>query len=663
LCHAGSLQGSVFFVFFTLISMAKQQKKEKHPVQEEKKKPETGKGRSWLFPALIFIFSIVLYSNTIDHGYVMDDGAMISDNATTKMGYAGMKQFFKESSVYGATKEKYGTYRPLTMATYAFELGMAGFKQDVPGVVKDPNEVKPEFPVLEMRVVHIFLYALCCVILFFALEKLLKSYHPLIPFISVMLFAAHPLHTEVGAFIKSRDELLSMIFVFSSLYFLLRHFESKKTSHWVWSIVLFLLATFSKESSMTFLLIFPMCLYFFTDKKGGDIFRYSLPYLGCVLIYYAARNSVLEGNAGFMPPINNPLVEAHGIFGRLPVIMFVFLLNLKLLIWPNPLMWYYGYDQFPLKEYGWSNPWVLLSFAIHIALFVYAIRGLRQRNIFSFLVLFYLISISITSNLFVLISALMAERFLFVASLAFCIGIAYLLTKYLSPGNTLKIPPVLGIIVIGALGVFSYMTMERNKDWKDEYTLFKSAADLNDNSYRAHSTFAWLSYKTSQTEKDSVLKKQYLLDARRQFEIATSIWPKQQPDWFNLGTICNLLKDSVGAEKAFANAYKADPKQVNAAYNLGVIYYRRKNFTEAVRYWEDGASRDPYFENISFMLGITYQQYLNDPQKAIVHYEHWYQKAPNDRNVVNNLYYMYKAVGNTAKEKEFGDKLAKMPVK
>ena len=193
----------------------------------------------WVIPVLLFLFSILLYSNTLDHGYVMDDGAMITDNATTKLGYPGMKQFFKESSVYGATKENYGTYRPLTMATYAFELGRAGFSKDKVG----------EYPVKEQRRFHIFLYALSCVVLFFALKKLLKNYHPLIPIIASFLFAAHPLHTEVGAFIKSRDELLSILFIFSSLYFLLQYVDKGKLSSVVGSAILFFYSQLSLKKA------------------------------------------------------------------------------------------------------------------------------------------------------------------------------------------------------------------------------------------------------------------------------------------------------------------------------------------------------------------------------------------------------------------------------
>jgi tetratricopeptide (TPR) repeat protein len=125
--------------------------------------------------------------------------------------------------------------------------------------------------------------------------------------------------------------------------------------------------------------------------------------------------------------------------------------------------------------------------------------------------------------------------------------------------------------------------------------------------------------------------------------------------------VCNALGDTLSAEKAFEGAYKADPKEVNGCYNLGVIYYRRKDFVNAVKYWEEGAARNPYFENISFMLGLTYQQYLNNPGKAIVHYENFYKANSGNKDVLHNLVMCYQATGNTAKANEYNAKLAKMP--
>ena len=58
--------------------MAKPQKKKQeiNIVKEQK-------SDKW-FPIIIFAFAFLLYSNTLGHGFVMDDGAVITNHETVK---------------------------------------------------------------------------------------------------------------------------------------------------------------------------------------------------------------------------------------------------------------------------------------------------------------------------------------------------------------------------------------------------------------------------------------------------------------------------------------------------------------------------------------------------------------------------------------------------
>ena len=72
-------------------------------------------------------------------------------------------------------------------------------------------QLAPEKPELS-HWINVLLFALTCFVLFNTLSLYLQKGF-LIPFIAALLFAAHPLHTEVVANIKSRDEILSLLFV------------------------------------------------------------------------------------------------------------------------------------------------------------------------------------------------------------------------------------------------------------------------------------------------------------------------------------------------------------------------------------------------------------------------------------------------------------------
>ena len=54
------------------------------------------------------------------------------------------------------------------------------------------------------------------------LRRLLKNYHIFFPFLTVMLFLAHPLHTEVVASLKNREEILSFLGVLLALKYFLK---------------------------------------------------------------------------------------------------------------------------------------------------------------------------------------------------------------------------------------------------------------------------------------------------------------------------------------------------------------------------------------------------------------------------------------------------------
>src|ERR1035437_1418736 len=142
--------------------MAKQQPPAKKQAQQKPVAKKQFSISEYQFPILIFLFAFLLYSNTLHHGFVMDDGAMIANHTTVQKGFKGIKELFGQSSVYGSTKENFGTYRPLTMSLFALEKQFFG-----------NNSTAFHF-------VQVLLYAVLCVVIFVLLKKLfvLTPPHP-----------------------------------------------------------------------------------------------------------------------------------------------------------------------------------------------------------------------------------------------------------------------------------------------------------------------------------------------------------------------------------------------------------------------------------------------------------------------------------------------------
>ena len=84
---------------------------------------------------------------------------------------------------------------------------------------------------------------------------------------AAVLFVAHPIHTEVVANIKSRDEISSMFFLLLSLLFIHNYLSSNKILMLIVALGCFFLALLSKESAIVYVALAPLFIYFFTETS------------------------------------------------------------------------------------------------------------------------------------------------------------------------------------------------------------------------------------------------------------------------------------------------------------------------------------------------------------------------------------------------------------
>jgi hypothetical protein len=232
----------------------------------------------WLY-LFIFLVSFLLYASTINHGYTVDDGTVIENNKYTKQGIKAIGKILTTPYRSGFWDRNEGIYRPVSVVMFAIEYDLSSGK-----------------PWLG-HLINILLYAITCVLVFKLLLRIFQSYNVLIPLISTLLFAVHPIHTEVVANIKSRDEILSLLFALIAIVNLLNYIDKQKALSLVIAIFTFTISLFSKESSIAWVGIIPLILWTTTNLSVKEIAKKSLPFLGLAIIYLIVRNQIL-GNAG-----------------------------------------------------------------------------------------------------------------------------------------------------------------------------------------------------------------------------------------------------------------------------------------------------------------------------------------------------------------------------
>lgn len=658
--------------------MAKQPKSTKKSPAKKKKKIDATPvsidtsflSNKKLLSILIFAFACLLYTNTLQHDYTQDDAIVITENMFTKKGLSGIPGIVGKDTFYGFFKEEGkaalvsgGRYRPLTQIMFAFEWQIFG-----------------ENPFIG-HLINILLYGLTCVVLYRLLLRILPRkkdpiYAGFVALGATLLFASHPIHTEVVANIKGRDEIVALLGSLVALHLTLKSYWAKKPNLLLIAAVVFFLSLFSKENTITFLAVIPLTMYFFTKyKMSTSLSKFIIPFLIAAVAFIIIRTLVIGFQFGGEPPkelMNNPYLKLVGnkyvpfsIGEKFATIMYTLGVYVKLLIFPHPLT----HDYYPrhVEIMNWGNWKVLLSLATYIGMAVVGFWGFLKKDIISYSILFFLITLSIVSNIVFPIGTNMSERFMFMPSVGFCLLIAVLIYRGFNWKNTKldsvkSMMPALGVVAIISL-LFSIKTATRNMVWKDNYTLFLT--DVNTSSRSAkllNATGGELTAK-SVSEKNEVKKKEMLEQAVKNLTEATKIHPTYKNAYLLLGNAHNYLKNFDLSIQNYGQALQLDPDYEEAHNNLTVTYRnagqyygeKKNDLTKALQYLQKAYQRNPKDYETLRLLGVS-SGISGNNQKAIEYFTKAVEVSPNNADAYVNLSTAYFHANNKAKSDELQQK-------
>lgn len=610
----------------------------------------------WLF----FALCCVLYVNTLTHDYAQDDAIVITDNMFTQDGIDGIPGILQYDTFYGFFKEEGkaqlvagGRYRPLSLLMFALEIEFFG-QQPFVG-----------------HLVNILLYGLTVVVLYLLLLKLLlpnktDSFGYFVALFATLLFAVHPIHTEVVANIKGRDEILALLGSLAALYYSLKAFESRAILPTILAGVFFFLGLMAKENAITFLAVVPLAYYFFTKAKAGEIALRTAPFVVAAIIFLAIRFSILGPGLGepSMELMNNPFLKLEGGryvalgFGeKMATVMFTLGKYIQLLFFPYQL----SHDYYPraVELMAWSDWQVLLSLALYVAMIVIAVRGFFKKDPISFGILYYLATLSIVSNILFAVGTNMSERFMFMPSVGFALVLAILAYRYLHAEQKDQIA---SYILLAVALLFSVKTVTRNPVWQDNYTLFLTDVHHTPNSAKLRNAAGGELITQSQKLDDSqeARKNQMLTEAAGHLQEAIRIHPTFKNAYLLLGNCHNYLKQYEKSVTYYEKALDLDPGYQEAINNLGITYRdagryygeQQGDLNKALEYLEKAYSMRPEEYETLRLLGVAYGIQGNS-QKAIFFFNEALKQNPDDANALFNLGTAYLNAGQAEKASEY----------
>jgi len=619
---------------------------------------------------LLSVIIFLLYGRTIKHEYAIDDDLVTQNHSIVQKGISAIPEIF--TSYYFIDKKMQFGYRPIVIVSFAIEHQFFG---------QDPHV---------SHFINILLYILNCFLVFLILRKLFSQNKFLFPLLVTLLFVFHPIHTEVVCSIKSRDELLSFAFSLFALWLAFKFADTSKKYLLPIITLVFVLAIFSKQTAYTFLAVIPLSLFYYQKKFERKV---------QIMLFITLLTGIIIASLPrfLLPPVHreifffeNPLVTAGSLVNRLCTALYIIPFYLKLLIFPHPLVFYYGYNMIPIPKI--TDPIVIISFIFSSFLIVFAFIKMLKYPIISFAILFFFITLSLFLNIVEPVAGIVAERFIYFASLGFCLAVGLALFKVLKikPDAQQTSPKKITQLALASLILilpYSVKTFTRANDWENYSTLYAKDVKYLENSALANAIYAEMlineiftdiSNNRQPTDYDNKLKlavKHYQQSIRvydayfssynnlafiyYQFykeyskaipylQKAIALRPDYTEAYFNLGYCHQMLGNLKEAEKHYSDALATDSNFTQAYSNLGEVYLQMKDFSKAVDMNKKIMKIAPESDLAYINLGKIYLT-QGDTLQSMSNFEIAAEKSPNNINLLRNLAAFYERKGNKEK--------------
>lgn len=571
----------------------------------------------------LFISTIVLYGWTAKFGWGLDDVPYI---------YQPIKKIQNNgNSIVELFGQSYGRYeyRPITLLSFWIENNIFG-------------DLYPSIS----HLINVLLFAILIIQIFrfIIAADFYENKNKLIALalLTAFLYLIHPVHVSVVANIKSRDNLISMLFGLTALIQFLKFLKDNKIYRIIGVIMLIALAIMSKRDAYVFLLIPALYYFLYKFKKyNNHIFnKQTVRFVGMVVAIFLLVYAVvglwelifLKSTNEFMSYSDSPLAYNDTFLNRLSFSFTTLLYYFKFMVIPHGYYFYFGYNQIPLTPL-WSSL-NLLSLFIYVSLFLLSIRFLKKDKIYLFAILFFLLAIAYAANFFVIVSGILMDRYSFIASLGFLLGCSALILNFLKVDNWHIIHHK---FLIPVYIVFIAATIYRTSAWKDTFTLFQRDIPALSQSAQAQSLMGGIYINDAiygnytKAEKDEKMR-----IGEGYIDKALSINNKNKFALESKG-LCRIhFNDDRTAIPFLKQAIKVDSNYTGPYNNLGLAYRNIAEIDSALIYFGKGMNKDLLFSypaiNYVQMLILKQRYEAVDSTLSVLQF-----RFPNDQKLNQNI--------------------------
>ena len=520
---------------------------------------------------LLALFPAVLYVNSIGNGFLIDDEIIVDSN-TRPLEAEGPLRIFVKGEKFQSLDLPY--YRPLTNLSYYLDRRLWGTNAS------------------GFHLTNVLLHILNTLLVFALASSLIGG--RAIPCLAALFFAAHPIHTESVDLVQGRTDLLSGLFFLSSLLLFIQRLKKGSSFFYGASLLAFFFALLSKEMAVTLPLILLLYSSLFRQPGQKGPWLLSAPFFVVLGIYLLLRVWVL--GVPSIPPAN-----LMGFLSpRLLLLPRLFIMYLKLLIWPFPLTFLHSIP----SPQGLSDPAFFFPLILLFLLAIGVALLARRSKEALFAASWIFVTLLPVSNLVPIRGFVLAERYLYIPS----VGLSILAA--LGAGRTMgsRIPSwgkgLVAVSIAAIFITFSSATVRRNGEWSDQLAIYQGMVKASPDSFFAHNNLA-LEYLERGEVDEAIghLKRALALDpnhaiaynnlgvayarkglseeAAEAYRLAIQIDPRYAEPYNNLGVLFEEMGRLHEAELQYRRALQVDPQSAKAVKNLARLYEKGASRTMA----------------------------------------------------------------------------------
>ena len=595
----------------------------------EAKEGRGGGSKNWyLLLAVVGVITLVSYLNCVNNQFVFDDFHLISKNPT-------IRGIDKIPLLLGMG-EKRVSYRPIRAISYAVDFSLNRKFWRYFGRHERHNKGLNPFG---YHISNLVYHMVASFLVFLVVFRLAANRR--VAFLAAALFALHPVHTDSVTYLSGRRDILFTLFYLAGFYFFLCYRRRRKSAFIIASFLAYLLSLGSKEMAVTLPAVF-LCydlvenfpgktnkINFAYFKELFSAFKkvflqsrylYSLLFIGALAYSYY--------KIFIKSPSNQSVYYGDSMLTTFLTVGKILFHYIWLLLYPIRLNADYSYNAFPLSS-SFFEPATLFPFILLGVIGYAVLRLLINHKMLAFGVIWFFVTLLPVCHIFPH-HELLAEHYLYLPSFGFCLIVAFLVNSFLKRGKHDYLIYSSFIIVLLS---FSIRIVDRNRDWRDELTLWEKTVKTSSQCARAHNNLGYTYVKKDMLDKGILA-----------YEKALAIRPAYEKVHCNLGSAYRKKGELDKAILKYKEAIALKPRYAKAHHKLGNAYSKKGMLDKAILAYKKVLTITPNNAKVHYNLGNAYHK-KGEFNKAISEYKQALLIKPIDADVHHNLGLTYNNKG------------------